>query len=258
MLRRPMATLLPHVVVTGASRGIGRAVALRFARQGYPVWALARSAGDLESLRAEAPDRVRPLVVDGADEAALRAACKTITAEGPPGVLVNNAGIAPSAPLVRTPMADFDRTMAINVRAPFVMCQELVPGMEARKLGRIINMASTAGLRGFRYTSAYSASKHALVGLTKSLALELAQSGVTVNAVCPGWVDTDMVATAAARIQKVTGRTGEEARAALWKMHPIGRFVQPEEVAEVCFFLASEQAAAITGTTYVIDGGELA
>jgi len=257
MLRRPMATL-PHVVVTGASRGIGRAVALRFARQGHPVWALARSETDLESLREEVPDRVRPLVVDGEDEAALRAACKKINAEGAPGVLVNNAGIAPSAPLVKTPMADFDRVMAINVRAPFVMCQELVPGMEARKFGRVINMASTAGLRGFRYTSAYSASKHALLGLTKSLALETAQSGVTVNAVCPGWVDTPMVARATERIQKVTGRSEEEARAALWKMHPIGRFVQPEEVAEVCFFLAGEQAGAITGTTYVIDGGELA
>jgi NAD(P)-dependent dehydrogenase (short-subunit alcohol dehydrogenase family) len=258
MLRRPMATSLPNVVVTGASRGIGRAVALRFARQGHLVWALARSTGDLESLRTEAPDHVRPLVVDGEDEAALRAACKTIKAEGPPGVLVNNAGIAPSAPLVKTPMADFDRVMAINVRAPFVLCQELAPGMVERKFGRIINMASTAGLRGFRYTSAYSASKHALLGLTKSLALELAASGVTVNAVCPGWVDTDMVARAAERIQKVTGRTEEESRAALWKMHPIGRFVHAEEVAEVCFFMASEGAGAITGTTYVIDGGELA
>jgi NAD(P)-dependent dehydrogenase (short-subunit alcohol dehydrogenase family) len=173
-------------------------------------------------------------------------------------VLVNNAGIAPSAPLVKTSMADFDQTMAINLRAPFVLCQELVPGMVARKFGRVINMASTAGLRGFRYTSVYSASKHALVGLTKSLALELAQSGVTVNAVCPGWVDTPMVERAAERIQKLTGRTEAEARQALSSMHPIGRFVRSEEVAEVCFFLASEQAAAITGATYVIDGGELA
>jgi NAD(P)-dependent dehydrogenase (short-subunit alcohol dehydrogenase family) len=253
-----MADVAPTALVTGASRGIGRAVASRFARAGFSVWALARSAEELLALQRQAPERIRALAVDVADEAALRKACAAVRDGGGVRVLVNNAGIAVSAPLHRTAMEDYDRIMAVNVRAPFVLCQELVPGMVQAGGGRVINIASTAAVKGFKYTSAYCASKHALLGLTRSLAVELAPRQVTVNAVCPGWTDTDMVTRSAEAISKATGRDPAEAREALAKMNPLGRLVRPEEVAEVCLFLASEAGAAVTGSAYLIDGGETA
>ncbi|XXF79474.1 SDR family NAD(P)-dependent oxidoreductase [Myxococcaceae bacterium GXIMD 01537] len=251
-----MTTPSKTVVVTGASRGIGRAVARAFAREGYAVWALARSAEALEELRREVGESLRPLAVDVADEAAVLAACDTVRAAGAPWALVNNAGIALSAPLTKTGTEDFQRIMAVNVTAPFLFCRELLPAMAAAGGGRVINVASTAAVKGFRYTSAYCASKHALLGLTRALAVEYARKNVTVNAVNPGWTETDMLGSAAAAVSQSTGRTADEARKALASMNAMGRIIQPEEVAALCLFLASDAAASVTGAAYAMDGGE--
>jgi NAD(P)-dependent dehydrogenase (short-subunit alcohol dehydrogenase family) len=251
-----METPSKTAVVTGASRGIGRAVARAFAREGYGVWALARSAEALEGLRQEAGDAIRPLAVDVADEAAVLEACRTVLASGTPRVLVNNAGIALSAPLTKTRTEDLQRILAINVTAPFLFCRELMPAMAAAGGGRVINVASTAAVKGFRFTSAYCASKHALLGLTRALAVEYARKGVTVNTVNPGWTETDMLTSAASAVSQSTGRSSEEARQALASMNAMGRIIQPEEVAALCLFLASDAAASVTGAAYAMDGGE--
>ncbi len=244
-------------VVTGASRGIGRAIALRLSREGYEVWALARGTAELEALTREAKTQVHPLSVDMADPAQVVAAAATILSRGPaPTVLVNNAGIALSSPLAKTSLEDFQRTMAINTTAPFLLCREMMPPMAKAGGGRVINVASTAALKGFKYTAAYCASKHALLGLTRSLAVEYATKRVTVNAVCPGWTDTAMLEASAQNISKATGRTQEESREALAKMNPMGRLITPDEVAELCAFLTSPAAAGVTGASYAMDAGE--
>lgn len=243
-------------VVTGASRGIGRAVALAFAREGHDVWALARSTEGLEALRKEGGEAIRPLSVDVADEAAVLAACRTVLASGAPRVLVNNAGIAISAPLTKTSTEDYHRVMAVNVTAPFLFCRELMPAMAAAGGGRVINMASTAAVKGMRYTSAYCASKHALLGLTRALAVEYARKGLTVNAVNPGWTETDMLTAAASAVSQGSGRSEADAKQALASMNAMGRIIQPEEVAALCLFLASDAAAGVTGAAYAMDGGE--
>ena len=251
-----MTTSKKSAVVTGASRGIGRAVALGFAREGYEVWALARSAESLESLRAEAGEALHPLAVDVTDEAAVLAACRTVLQAGPPRVLVNNAGITVSAPLHKTSSQDFHKVMAVNVTAPFLFCRELIPAMATAGGGRVINIGSLTAVRGAKYTSAYCASKHALLGMTRALAVEYARKNVTVNQVNPGWVETDMFSSALGAITQATGRTEAQAREALASMNAMGRIIKPEEVAAVCLFLASEAAGGITGSIYAIDGGE--
>jgi NAD(P)-dependent dehydrogenase (short-subunit alcohol dehydrogenase family) len=251
-----MTTTSKTVVVTGASRGIGRSVALSFAREGFKVWALARSAEALESLRSEGGANIRPHAVDVADEAALVAATKAILADGAPRVLVNNAGITVSAPLTKTRTEDLARVMAVNVTAPFILCRELMPAMAQAGGGRVINVGSMAAVHGMKYTSAYCASKHALLGLTRALAAEYAKKQITVNIVNPGWVETDMFTNATAAITKTTGRSDDQAREALASMNAMGRIIQPEEVAALCMFLASDAAGGITGSAYAIDGGE--
>jgi NAD(P)-dependent dehydrogenase (short-subunit alcohol dehydrogenase family) len=251
-----MTTPRKTAVVTGASRGIGRAVALAFTREGYEVFALARSAEALEGLRREAGEALRPLPVDVADEAAVLSACRTVLQAGPPRVLVNNAGISLSAPLTKTSTADLARVMAVNVTAPYLFCRELIPAMATAGGGRVINIGSITAVRGARYTSAYCASKHALLGMTRALAVEYARKSVTVNQVNPGWVETDMFSSAVGAVTQATGRTQAQAREALASMNAMGRIIQPEEVAALCLFLASDAAASITGAAYAIDGGE--
>jgi NAD(P)-dependent dehydrogenase (short-subunit alcohol dehydrogenase family) len=248
------------VVVTGANRGIGKAVALAFLRTGWPVLALARTAESLDALRSEAGEhagRMKTLACDLADGNQLEGAAQAVADVDPiPGVLVNNAGTALSAPLHSTSTPDFYRVLAVNTVAPFVLCRALVPRMAQAGGGRVINIASIAALRGIRYTSAYCASKHALLGMTRALALEWAAKGVTVNAVCPGWTETDMLSRALNAVVEKTGRTPEEARAAILAHNPMGRPVTPEEVASLCLYLASPAAAGMTGAVLSVDGGE--
>jgi NAD(P)-dependent dehydrogenase (short-subunit alcohol dehydrogenase family) len=251
-----MTTPRKTAVVTGASRGIGRALALAFIREGYDVWALARSAEALTGLRGEVGEALRPLPVDVTDETALLAACRTVLQAGAPHVLVNNAGVSISAPLAKTRTEDLARVMAINVTAPYLFCRELMPAMATAGGGRVINIGSIAAVRGAAYTSAYCASKHALLGITRSLAVEYARKGVTVNQVNPGWVETDMLAQAVGAISKTTGRSVQQAREALAAMNATGRVIQPEEVAAACLFLVSDAAAGITGAALPMNGGD--
>ncbi|MGQ0506284.1 MAG: SDR family NAD(P)-dependent oxidoreductase [Myxococcaceae bacterium] len=243
-------------LVTGASRGIGRAVAQRFLKDGYEVWALARSEAELHSLAMDG-GHVHPLTADMADPAQVLAATATILSRGPtPSVLINNAGIAAAAPISKVSLEEFQRMQTINVTAPFLLCRELIPAMVKAGGGRVINIASTAAHKGFKYSAPYCASKHALLGMTRALAVEFASKKVTVNAVCPGWTDTALLAASAASISNATGRSTEEARTTLAQLNPMGRLISPEEVAELCFFLASPAAAVVTGASYLMDAGE--
>ncbi len=254
-----MSSPLKQVVVTGASRGIGRSISLRFAQQGYEVWAMARSFEALLALETEAATtggKIRPLRLDVERADDVLSAVQIVLEAGVPSVLVNNAGIAISSSLEKTELESFEKTMAVNVTAPFLLCRALMPAMAKAGGGRVINIASTAAVKGFRYTSAYCASKHALLGLTRALAVEYAAKHVTVNAVCPGWTDTEMVAASTETISRVTGKSRAEARSTLEKMNPMGRLISPGEVAELCLYLASPMASAITGGSYLIDGGE--
>jgi NAD(P)-dependent dehydrogenase (short-subunit alcohol dehydrogenase family) len=222
-----------RVLITGARRGIGLAdLAATF---------------DARVLEADLADRTSTLHLVAALEAD----------PDPIHVLVNNAGIAESAPIARTTDEMWDRTMHVNVTAPFLIARALVPRMSKAGFGRIVNVASNAGRSGYAYTSAYCASKHALVGLTRAFAAELAKTGVTVNAVCPGWVDTDMTEDAVKRIADKTKRTREDALASLTSMSPQGRLIQPDEVAALCLMLASDEARGIHGQSIVVDGGQV-
>jgi len=250
------------VVVTGANRGIGQAVALAFLQAGFRVVAVARSLASLDSLAAlagPAGQALERLECDVADAAALERTCQLLQGRTvAPAVLVNNAGVSVGAPLERTSRADFERVLAINTVAPYLLCAALLPGMARAGGGRVVNIASIAGLRGIRYTSAYCASKHALVGLTRALAVEWADRGITVNAVCPGWTQTDMLQAAVQTVSDKTGRSADQARGAILARTPIGRAVTPEEVAALVLHLASPLAASLTGAALPVDGGESA
>ena len=218
------------------------------------------SGRDVAALDAVANDIAGVAIpADLSDRSAAEVLVRTVEREvGPIAVLVNNAGIAESAPLARTDDAIWDRTMALNVTAAFSLCRAVMPEMARRGPGRVVNIASNAGLRGYAYTSAYCASKHALVGLTRALAVEFASKGVSINAVCPGFVDTEMSARSVAKISATTKRSAEEARAALEALSPQRRLMTVEEVAHAVWSLVPHEARGIHGQCIALDGGQTA
>jgi len=245
-------------LVTGASRGIGRSIARRLAADGLRIVASARSEGALDELVKQLGEGHLAVRMDVADAASIDEALATIAERaGAIDVLVNNAGIAESCPYDRTDDEAWDRMMRINALGPMRLCRALVPPMAERGWGRVVTVASNAGLVGYAYSSAYCASKHAIVGYQRALALEVAKAGVTVNAVCPGWVDTEMAARAVANIASKTGRSEGDAKKALTRMSPQGRMTQPEEVAALVAMLCTEEAGNIHGQAIAIDGGQV-
>ena len=243
-------------LVTGGGRGIGRAIAAQLAADGAKVVVTGRTKAELDEVAAATNGFA--VVLDLVDRAALSAALPRLLEEaGPIDVLVNNAGAAESAPFDRTPDELWDRMMALNAAAPFALCRALVPPMIARGWGRVVNVASNAGLTGYAYSSAYSASKHALIGLTRSIALEVARTPVTINAVCPGWVRTAMSDEAVARIAEKTRRSPEDARRSLEAMSPQRRMVEADEVAALVSMLCTEGARSIHGQAIPLDGGQV-
>jgi NAD(P)-dependent dehydrogenase (short-subunit alcohol dehydrogenase family) len=249
-----------HVVVTGGARGIGAAVTRELLSHGARVTSMGRSA-DSKSGRAFALDPggdVEFVRADVTDATQVRQAFESALGRfGPVSILVNNAGQAASAPFLKTDVELWRRLMAVNLDGAYHCTQAALPGMLAAGWGRIVNIASIAGLKGASYISAYCASKHALVGLTRALAIEFASKGITVNAVCPGYTETEMVTNAVANITAKTGRTAQEGVAELVKSNPQKRLVKPEEVANAVAWLCMPGSEAITGQSIVVAGGEV-
>ena len=246
-----------HAVVTGGGRGIGAAIAEALADAGARITLMGRSEAPLQE-KASALPVARAIRCDVTDEAGVAAAfAEAARAFGPVTILVNNAGAAASAPFLRTSLELFRGMLEVNLIGTFLCSRAALPGMIEAGFGRIVNVASVAGLKGAAYVSAYCAAKHGVVGLTRALALETATKGVTVNAVCPSYTDTDMARAAIANIVEKTGRGAADAAAELVKKNPQGRLIRPEEVAATVLWLCAPGTEAITGQAIAVAGGEV-
>ena len=236
-----------HALVTGGGQGIGAAIARALTEAGADVTVLGRTRAPLERMVADG-HAARFLVAD--------------VTEAPPeldpvDILVNNAGTVETAPFAKLDRARWDRAIAVNLTSVYTLTQAVLPGMVERGRGRVVNVASTAGLVGYPRVAAYVAAKHGVVGLTRALALEFAKTGVTVNAVCPGYTETELMAVSMRELMAKTGRTEAEARAAYARANPQGRLVAPEEVAAAVLFLVGPNSDALTGQAIAVAGGEV-
>jgi NAD(P)-dependent dehydrogenase (short-subunit alcohol dehydrogenase family) len=252
-----------HALVTGAGRGIGAAIAQALAAAGARVSLLSRDMQKLKTTaaqiaKAHPASEVATISADVSDSAAIKEAAERARARfGPVHLLINNAGQAQSAPFLKTDEALWQRMLAVNLTGTYICSHEVLPDMLKGSFGRIVNIASTAGLRGYAYVTAYTAAKHGVIGLTRALALEVATHGVTVNAICPGYTDTDMVKSAVDTIATQTGRSAQEARAILVRNNPQRRLIAPQEVAQAAVWLCGPDTASITGQCLSIAGGEV-
>ena len=249
------------VLITGGGRGIGRAIALAFAREGAQIAVAARTLAQVEQVANEITGqfstKALPFVCDVSEVAGVEKLFQNVVESfgRGPDILVNNAGIAESAVLIKTDDDIWNRHLAINLSGTFYCTRAALPAMILRGWGRIVNIASIAGKTGAPYIAAYAASKHGVLGLTRVAALEVAAKGITVNAICPGYVDTDMATHAIENITRRTGITEGEARSALEQMSPQNRLVTSEEVAALALLLASEEGRGINGQAINVDGG---
>lgn len=246
-------------LITGGGRGIGRAIALEFGREGAQIAVAARTTAQLQSVVDELSSVTQAvaLTCDVADVKSVEQMFSNLTKSfgRGPDILVNNAGIAESAPLVKTTDELWHRILSTNLSGSFYCTRAAIPHMLERGWGRVINIASVAAKIGAPYIAAYAASKHGLLGLTRSVAMEVATKGITVNAICPGYVDTEMVTRGIENITNKTGRSADEALEAIKRMNPQQRLVTSEEVAAVALLLASEDGRGINGQAINVDGG---
>lgn len=246
-----------HALVTGGGRGIGRAVAAALSASGASVTVLGRQKAALDDA-VSAGDAAGLIVADVTDPAAVEGGIKAAeAARGPFDILVANAGGVSTAPFGKTDPSQFQKLFDLNVMGIVHATRAMLPGMVARKFGRIVAVASTAGLKGYPYVTAYCTTKHAVVGLVRSLAVETAKTGVTVNAICPGYTDTDLVRESVASVTAKTGKTSDEVVAQYVKDVPMARLIKPEEVAAAVLYLCSDDAGAVTGTAMTVAGGEI-
>ncbi|HEX3653209.1 MAG TPA: SDR family NAD(P)-dependent oxidoreductase [Rhizomicrobium sp.] len=246
-----------HAFVTGGGSGIGLATARALAAAGWRVTIAGRTEARLRDVaKGIHGAHIQPLDVTDA-EAVPEAFRATVATAGPVSLLVNNAGSVVSAQFEKTSAEQWRAMLDVHVMGAVHCIRAALPQMKANGWGRIVNIASTAGLIGYRNLSAYVAAKHALVGLTKSLAREIAQTGITVNAVCPGYVDTEIISSAVAKVVERTQRSREDALATFTTVNPQGRLVKPEEVAAAVLWLASDESAAVNGVTLPVAGGEV-